>query len=58
MKTTKMTKKHIIPKTQIDLVNWIRFVYSVCIIFETTTLYYLFLTICYVKNIWNIIEEK
>ena len=42
MKTTKMTKKHIIPKTEINLVNLIRFVYSVCIIFETTTLCYLF----------------
>ena len=58
MKTTKMTKNHIIPKTEINLVNWIRFVYSVCIIFETTTLCYLFLTISCVKNIWNITEEK
>ena len=29
MKTTKMTKKHIVPKSEINLVNWIRFVYSV-----------------------------
>ena len=50
-------KRHIIPKTEINLVNWIRFA-DVCIIFETTTLCYLFLTLSSVKNIWNIIIEE
>ena len=50
-------KKHIIPKTEINLVSWIRFAY-VCLIFETTTLCYLFLTLSSVKNIWNIIIEE
>ena len=43
-KKKKKKKKHTIPKTESNLVNWIRFAY-VCIIFETTTLCYLFLTI-------------
>ena len=49
MKTTKMTKKHTIPKTEINFVNWIKFA-NVCIIFETTNLCYLFLIISSVKK--------
>ena len=54
IKPTKMTKSTSFRKLKlINLVNWIRFAY-VCIIFETTTLCYLFLTTFSMKNV----EEK
>ena len=51
--TNRLLKAKIIiahSKSEINLVNWIRFAY-VCIIFETTKLCHLFLTIYIVKNI-------